>query len=330
MIDHKNYPISYLEVLKAREHVYGFLTPTQLTGYENLSSTLGADIFVKHEDHNPTGSFKIRGGVNLLQHLKQSGIKGVITFSTGNHGLSIAQAAAWLGIKATVAVPVGNNPVKNRAIKATGATLIEAGKSFEEASSVVDELAEKENLYYAHPANEPHLINGVGSEFFEIIEKLPDLDAVVLPIGAGSEAAAAITVLKTVNPAIDIFAVQAEASNAANRSWKGGKIVSSINTTFAGGFATGTAYEVPFQIYRDQLADFVLLSEEEIYQGIALAGYYTHSFIEGAGAASIMAAIKLKEKLKGKKVVLQFSGCNASPGEINTAYRSELFHRGLT
>ena len=174
MIDHKNYPISYLEVLKAREHVYGFLTPTQLTGYENLSSTLGADIFVKHEDHNPTGSFKIRGGVNLLQHLKQSGIKGVITFSTGNHGLSIAQAAAWLGIKATVAVPVGNNPVKNRVIKATGATLIEAGKSFEEASSVVDELAEKENLYYAHPANEPHLINGVGSEFFEIIEKLPD------------------------------------------------------------------------------------------------------------------------------------------------------------
>ncbi|MCU7813108.1 MAG: pyridoxal-phosphate dependent enzyme [Candidatus Thiodiazotropha sp. (ex Notomyrtea botanica)] len=329
MIDHKRYPISCTEVLKARSVVYDYLIPTCLTRYENLSSLIDAEIFVKHENYNPTGSFKIRGGINLMHHLKSTGINGVVTFSTGNHGLSIAQSAAWLGVEASIVVPENNNPVKNRSISSTGATLIEAGKTFEEASAIVDQLSDKENLYYVHPANEPHLINGVGTEFIEIIEAAPDLDAVILPIGAGSEAAAALTVLKTINPDIQIFAVQAESSSAAFKSWKTGKIVSSANTTFAGGFATGTAYEVPFEIYKDNLAGFVVLSEEEIYEGIALAGYYTHNFLEGAGASTIMAAIKLKRLLKGKKVVLQFSGCNASPDEINKAYSSRLFSEGL-
>lgn len=328
MVDHKNYPISYTEVLKARHVVYDHLIPTNLSLYENLSSLLDAEIYVKHENHHPTGSFKVRGGINLMHHLKNSGIEGVITFSTGNHGLSIAQSAAWLGINATIVVPENNNPVKNRSIKLTGATLIEAGKTFEDASKVVAELSDKHNLYYAHPANEPHLINGVGTEFIEIIEALPDLDVVILPIGAGSEAAAATTVLKTINPNVQIFAVQAKSSSAAYQSWRAGKIVSSANTTFAGGFATGIAYEVPFEIYKDNLKDFVVLSEEEIYEGIALAGYYTHNLLEGAGASTIMAAIKLKNLLKGKKVALQFSGCNASPDEINTAYNSDLFLKG--
>lgn len=328
MINHKNYPISFIEVLKARSVVYDYIMPTHLIRYENLSSLIDAEIYVKHENHNPTGSFKVRGGINLLRHLKNDGIEGVITFSTGNHGLSIAQSAAWLGIKATIVVPENNNPVKNRSIKSTGATLIEAGKTFEEASRIVDDLSDKHSLYYAHPANEPHLINGVGTEFIEIIESVPDLDAVILPIGAGSEAAAAITVLKTTNPNIQIFAVQAEASSAAYQSWKADKIISSVNSTFAGGFATGIAYEIPFAIWKNGLEDFIVLSEKEIYEGIALAGYYTHNFLEGAGASTIMAAIKLKNLLCGKKVALQFSGCNASPDEINRAYSSRLFSEG--
>jgi threonine dehydratase len=328
MIEHKKYPISYKEVLKSRRVVYEYLSPTGLNRYENLSSLIGAEILVKHENHNPTGSFKVRGGINLMHHLRKSGAKGVITFSTGNHGLSIAQSAAWHGMRATIVVPENNNPVKNRNIKLTGATLLEAGKTFEEASAVVSELSEKQGLYYAHPADEPHLINGVGTEFVEIIEAVPELDAVILPVGAGSEVAAAATVLKTVNPHIQIFAVQAKSSSAAFVSWKSGRIQSSENNTFAGGFATGTAYEVPFKIYRDNLSDFVLLSEEEIYQGIALAGYYTHSYLEGAGASTIMAAIKLRERLKGKKVVLQFSGGNASPDEILKAYGLESFVTG--
>ena len=328
MTDHKKYPISFTEVLNARSVVYEHLIPTCLTRYENLSSLIDAEIFVKHENHNPTGSFKVRGGINLMHHLKNSNIEGVITFSTGNHGLSIAQSAAWFGLKATIIVPENNNPAKNRSIKSTGATLIEAGKTFEEASMVVKELTHEQSLYYAHPANEPHLINGVGTEFVEIIEECPELDAVILPIGAGSEAAVAVIVLKKINPDIQIFAVQAKCSSAAFQSWESGKILSSENTTFAGGFATGIAYETPFGIYKNNLKDFVILSEEEIYEGIALAGYYTHNLLEGSGASTIMAAIKLKDQLKGKKVALQFSGCNASPNEINTAYSLPLFSKG--
>jgi threonine dehydratase len=270
----------------------------------------------------------VRGGVNLMHHLQRTGQAGVITFSTGNHGLSIAQAAAWFGLQATVVVPENNNPAKNRRIREIGATLIEAGKTFEEASKAVEAIMNEQSLYYAHPADEPHLINGVGTEFFEIMEKLPDLDAVIVPIGAGSEAAAATVVLKTLNPDIEIFAVQAENSNAAFRSWQSGRVHTAANTTFAGGFATGTAYKTPFEIYKDSLADFVLLSEDEIYEGIALAGYYTHNFLEGAGAATLVAAKKIRERLKGKKVVLQFSGCNASANEIHRAYSLRSFTRG--
>lgn len=322
------YPINLTEVMRAKEAVYDFIVPTQLTGYENLSKLIEADVFIKHENHNPTGSFKIRGGINLMHHLKIAKTSGVITFSTGNHGLSIATAANYYGIDAVIVVPENNNPAKNRKIREAGAELIEAGKTFEECSTVVEALVEERGLYYAHPANEPHLINGVGTGFLEIIEKLPDLDAVIVPIGAGSEAAAAVTVFKTVKPSVEIYAVQAEASSAAHLSWSTGTIKTAQNTTFAGGFATGTGYETTFEIYKNQLAGFVLLSEEEIYQGIALAGYYTQNLVEGAGASTIVGAIKLQDKLKGKKVALQCSGCNASSEEITRAYLLPEFKEG--
>ena len=316
------------EVRRAREAVYSHIVPTQLTRYENLSRLLDANVCVKHENHNPTGTFKVRGDANLMHHLKKRGIEGVITFSTGNHGLSIATTAAWYGIDATVVVPENNNASKNRKIHETGAELIEAGKTFEESSETVKTILAERNLYYAHPANEPALINGVGTEFLEIVEKLPDMDALIVPIGAGSEAAAAVTVLKSINPKADIYAVQAECSSAAYLSWKSGVIESADNTTFAGGFATGIGYEIPFEIYKDNLKDFVLLTESEIYQGIAMAGYYTQNLVEGAGASTISAAIKLKDELRGKNVVLQSSGCNASSQEIDTAYALPAFKVG--
>lgn len=328
MQENKNYPISLKEVLRAQKAVYAHLLPSQLTRYDELSSLLNAEIYVKHENHNPTGTFKIRGGINVMHHLKQTDIQGVITFTTGNHGLSVATSASWYGINSTIVVPLNNNPAKNRKIRATGAQLLEVGTTFEEASKVVEKIIAENNLYYVHPANEPHLINGVGTEFLEIIETLPDLDAVIIPIGAGSEAAAAVAVLKSINPDIEIYAVQAENSRAAYLSWKSGTIQAAPNATFAGGFATGTGYDIPFAIYKDSLEDFVLLSETEIYEGIALAGYYTQNYVEGAGAATLMAAIKLQEKLKGKKVALQFSGSNASPEEIHKAYGLSCFSDG--
>jgi threonine dehydratase len=325
MKDLKEYPITIAEVVRARSIVRRFIKPTQLIRYEGLSRAIQAEVYVKHENHNPTGSFKIRGGVNLLHHLKQKDINGVITFSTGNHGLSVATAAAWSGIEAVVVVPENNNPAKNRAIMETGAELIEAGRTFEEAAQAVDKICAERGFYYAHPADEPNLINGVGTEFLEIIEDLPDIDVMIVPLGAGSEAAAAITTLRAFRPQVEVIAVQALSSPAAYHSWKQKKIVSAGNDTFAGGFATGTAYETPFALYGEGLSDFVVLTEDEIYESIGMALHYTHNLAEGAGASTFMAAIKLKDHLKGKNVVLQMSGCNASAGEIATALSYPAF-----
>ncbi|MGD2153446.1 MAG: threonine/serine dehydratase [Gemmatimonadales bacterium] len=324
----KHYPISISEVLRSRPVVGALAKPTQLIRYEGLSQVIGADVHVKHENHNPTGTFKIRGGINLMSHLRRKGVKGVITFSTGNHGLSIATAARWFGLDAVIVVPENSNPTKIRAIRECGAELVEAGSTFEEAARAVDELCHERGLYYAHPADEPLLINGVGTGFVEIVEELPDVDVTIVPLGAGSEAAAAVTVIRALRPKARIVAVQAEYSPAAYRSWREGRICHAANMTSAGGFATGKAYEVPFEIYRDGLDDFVLLTEDEIYDGIGAAFHYTHNLAEGAGAATIAAAYKLREQLAGKIVVLQMSGCNAAPEEIREAGRRSTFSAG--
>ena len=324
----KSVPVSVSEVFRSRSIVQNYVKPTQLLYYEGFSRLIGAEVYVKHENHNPTGTFKIRGGVNLMYHLKKKGINGVITFSTGNHGLSVATAATWFGLNAVVVVPENNNPVKNRAIIECGAELVESGATFEEASQTVDRICKERSLYYAHPANEPLLINGVGSEFLEIMEELPDIDVMIVPLGAGSEAAAAITTLHAFRRDIEVIAVQAKASPAAYDSWKKKEICHAPNHTFAGGFATGKAYDLTFEIYKEGLHDFVLLSEDEIYDAMGFAFYYTHNLAEGAGASSMMAAYTIREHLKGKKVVLQMSGCNASPEEIREACKRKTFHTG--
>lgn len=324
----KSHPVSLLEVYKARECISGFIKPSALLSYQGLSNLLGCQAYVKHENQNVTGSFKIRGGVNLLAKIKQLGLPGVITFSTGNHGLSIAKAASLLGVPAMVVVPEGSNPVKVKLIEEAGATIIQAGRNFDESSLIVEQLSKEKGYYFAHPANEPHVINGVGTEFLEVMTELPKVDAVILPLGGGSEVASAVTVLKAINPDIEIYAVQAELSSAAYQSWQQNKIVEASNQTYAGGFATGAAYTTTFDIYKDHLTDFVLLSESEICQSTALAAHHTRSILEGAGSASIMAAWKLKERLAGKHVVLQFSGANASPEELNKAYVHPSFAHG--
>ncbi|MBA3010241.1 MAG: pyridoxal-phosphate dependent enzyme [Proteobacteria bacterium] len=321
--------ISLSNALGAREILKKFLAPTPLRQYPSLDRLMGAQVFVKHENHNPTGTFKIRGGINLMHHLRKMGIKGVITYSTGNHGTSVATSAKMFGLTAVVVVPEKSNPIKIQSIKDAGAELIESGKDFEAAGRKTAQLVEERGLYFVHPANEAHIINGVATEFFEILEMVPDMDTMIIPIGAGSEAAAAITVLKQISPKIEIIGVQAEVSNAAYLSWTRKKIVSAPNTSFAGGVATGTAYEVPFSLYKDGLADFVLLTEEELYQGIALSAHHTRNLTEGAGGACLRAALKISDRLHGKKVVLQMSGANASGHELQEAMAQPCLKSGV-
>ncbi len=321
--------ISLANALGAREILKKHLIPTPLRQYQSLNRFVGAQIFVKHENHNPTGTFKIRGGIHLMHHLKACGTKGVITYSTGNHGTSVATSANMFGLTAVVVVPEKSNPLKIQSIKDAGAQLIEYGKDFEEAGRKVAEIVEEKGLYFVHPANDAHIINGVATEFLEIIEMVPDMDTLIIPIGAGSEAAAAITVFKQICPKVEIIGVQAQSAKAAYLSWKQKKIVSAPNTTFAGGVATGTAYDVPFSLYKDALDDFVLLTEEELYQGIALAAHHTRNLAEGAGSACLRAAIKIRKQLQGKKVVIQMSGGNASSQELQMALSHKCLESGV-
>jgi threonine dehydratase len=328
---HKSeHPISLVEAKAARSLLASMHKPTPLRRHASLCRAIGAEVYVKHENFNPTGSFKIRGGLNLMHHLKAQGVEGVITYSTGNHGLSVATSALRFGLGAMVVVPEGANRLKMQAIRDTGAELVEFGADFEQAGEHAMQLKEEKGLYFVHPANEPHIINGVATEFLEIIEKLPELEVLLLPLGNGSEVAAALTVLKQLKPQVQVIAVQAASAPAAHDSWKAGKILTAPNTTFAGGVATGIAYEIPFGIYKDALADIILLSEDELYQGMALAAFHTRNLLEGAGGACLRAAFKIKERLAGKTVALQFSGCNAAPQEIQRAMQCACLQDGVS
>jgi threonine dehydratase len=272
---------------------------------------LGLYAYIKHENHTPIGAFKVRGGLNIMAHLAQQGVPGVITATRGNHGQSVATAARLYGVPATVVVPIGNNPEKNDLMRAQGAELIEYGKDFDEARELVEQLQHERGLRSIHPANEPLLINGVGTYWIEVYQDLPDLDVAVVPVGGGSGVCAAITVLKALRPHVRIIGVQAENAPAVYHSWKQGRLCETESSeTFADGLATRVAFALPFEILREGLDDMVLVSEEEMRQAVLRLLRTTHNLAEGAGAASVAAAWKLRHVLQGHKVVMVLSGGN--------------------
>src|SRR5215208_7034314 len=181
---------TYQDVLDARDRVYAHLKPSPLLNHPLLDEWTGCRTWVKHENHNPTGAFKIRGGLNLIAQLSaDERRRGVVSASTGNHGQSIAFASRMHGVKCRIYVPIGNNPGKNAAMRAYGAEVIEHGRDYDEARLRVEELAAREGWRYIHSANEPQLIAGVGTYAMEMLEDVPDLDYLFVPIGGGSGAA---------------------------------------------------------------------------------------------------------------------------------------------
>jgi threonine dehydratase len=299
------------DVYAARPRVYGVLKPTPLMRHPLLAADTGLDIYVKHENHNPTGAFKIRGGLNLVGSVSAEERRGLISASTGNHGQSIALACQRAGVPCTIVVPSGNNPDKNAAMRAFGAEVIEFGRDFDEAREHVEERARERRLRYVHSANEPLLLAGVGTYALEIFEELPDADVILVPIGGGSGACGCSIVRTGIGSRAAIIGVQAERADAFARSWRTRtRVVGTSADTFAEGMATRVTFDLTFDILQRELADIVTLSEEEIAEGVRLALRTTHNLAEGAGAASIAAAKKLGSRLAGKKVVCVMSGGN--------------------
>jgi threonine dehydratase len=305
------------DVLEARRRISPYLRPTALFRYAALDDLVGAKVFVKHENHQPTGAFKVRGGVNLVAQLSREERKrGVIAASTGNHGQSIAFAARIYGVRATICVPENANSVKVAAMRGLGAELVFHGQDYDDAREHCERLADEHGYRYVHSGNEPLLIAGVGTETLEIVEEEPGIDAIVVPIGGGSGAAGACIVAEAVNPAIRVIGVQSEAAPAAHRAWNERRLVEDRMETFAEGLATRTTFELPMSILWQWLDDFVLVTDDEIREAQALMIEATRNLVEAAGASPLAAAIRLRDELADKRVALILSGGNASREQL--------------
>ena len=306
-------PVQFTDVLKARRNLRAYLRPTPLYHYPALSAMVGTEIWVKHENHQPVGAFKVRGGVHLISQLNADQRKaGVIAASTGNHGQSVAYAARLFGVRAIIAVPEAANPAKVASMRNLGAEVVFHGQDYDEAREWVEAEARTHGYRYIHSGNEPLLIAGVGTYALEMLDDQPDLDVIIAPVGGGSGAAGVCIVAKTINPAIRVIGVQSEQAPAAWRSWKEGRLLEAPTATSAEGLATRTAFELPQQILRHYLDDFILVSDDEIRRAIIILLAHTRNLAEGAGATSLAAALKLREELAGKRVGIVLSGGNLS------------------
>jgi len=311
---------TYDDVAKARERIAPYLLRTPLHEYPDLNELIGARVFIKHENHLPTGAFKVRGGINLISQLSEAERqRGVTAASTGNHGQSVAYAAQLFDVPARIVVPENANPGKVAAIRGQGAEVIFHGARFDDARRFCEELARREGLRYVHSGDEPHLIAGVATATAEMLESQPDLEVIIVPVGGGSGLAGAALVAHEINPAIKVIGVQSAQSQAAYQSWKQQQLLEQPNTTLAEGLATGTAFELPQSMMWEYVKEFVLVSDEQILKAMFWMLERTRTLAEPAGAAPLAAAYQLREELKGKKLALVCSGGNATPAQIQMA-----------
>ena len=284
-----------------------------MTSYPAVNELIGTEVFIKHENCQPVCAFKVRGGINLVSQLNDDERRrGVIAASTGNHGQSVAYAAQVFGVTARIVVPENANPGKVASMRGRGAEVIFHGEKFDDARRHCEALAETHGYRYIHSGDEPLLIAGVATYALEMLEDQPGLDVILVPVGGGSGAAGVCIAAKAVNPSIRVIGVQSAAAPAAYESWKQRQIVERPNQTFAEGLATAIGFNLPQRILWERLDDFLLVSDEEILQAMFWMVERAHSLAEGAGAAPLAAAYKLRDELAGKKVGLVCSGGNTT------------------
>jgi threonine dehydratase len=311
---------NFQDVLSAQKRIRPYLQRTPLHSYPAINELIGTEVFIKHENYQPIGAFKVRGGVNLISRLSaEEKERGVISASTGNHGQSVSYAARLFGVRARIVVPEVANPGKVAAMRGFGAEVIFHGEKFDEARLHCEALARQEGLRYIHSGDEPLLIAGVATEALEMLEDEPELSAIFVPVGGGSGAAGVCIAARAINPSIRVIGVQAESSPAAYESWRQKRLVESPNRTFAEGLATGSAFSLPQSILWDLLEEFVLTGEEEIMRAMVWMVERAHTLAEGAGAAPLAALYQMREQFRGKKVGLVCSGGNTSLEHLKQA-----------
>jgi threonine dehydratase len=322
------WPITYHDVLAARERLAPYLSPTPLRHYPLLDRLFGngTSLLIKHENHQPTGSFKVRNGLSVLTALRtEQRARGVVAASTGNHGQGVAYAASLLGVRATICVPVGNNPEKNAAMRSWGATVIEEGRDYDESVRVMQRLAREQDMAVAHSTNNVYVLAGAATMMVEILEQAAGLDAMVVAVGGGSQAVGALTVARELAPHLEIFGAQCAGAAAIHDSWHARTPqVTQQASTFAEGVATRQPYGLTFATLQEGLADFVTVTDAELAEAIRQILQLTHNLVEGAGAVGVAAALKLRDRLRNKRVGVIFSG-----GNLDTAILRKILNHEL-
>ncbi len=302
----------FVDVLAARRLIEPYLPRTPLYESISLGRMLGITLYIKYENHQPVGAFKVRGTLNKVLNLTdEERARGVVTASMGNHGQGVCYAARLIDVQATVVMPEKANPDKVEAMRNLGAEVLFQGEGFEEANERALELERDKGYVYFHAANDPWIIAGHGTIGLEMLEEVPDLDVLVVPVGAGGLISGVSLAAKTINPAIEVVGVQAKNCAPYYRSRQEGRLVEAESaSTFAEGLASRNPTVLPFRMIGRLVDDLLVATEEELRRGIVLLLEKTHNVAEGAGAGGMAGVVQLRERLAGKRVGTILSGGN--------------------
>ena len=322
------WPLTFEDVEAARERLSPYLTITPLRHYPLLDALMPGEtsLLVKHENHQPTCSFKVRNGLSVITGMEpEERARGVVAASTGNHGQGIAYAASLLGVRATICVPEGNNPEKNAAMRAWGATVVERGRDYDESVQEMIRLGREQGMTVSHSTNDPRVLAGAATMTLEMLEQSAGLDAMVVAVGGGSQSVGALTVARQLAPTMEIFGVQAAGASAIHDSWRAKRPLRTERAdTFAEGVATRQPYALTFETLCAGLTDFVTVTDAEIAEAIRAILRSAHQLVEGSGALGVAGALKLRDRLAGKRVGVIFSGANLDTSVLRRILANEI------
>ncbi|MNK92109.1 L-threonine dehydratase biosynthetic IlvA [compost metagenome] len=300
------------DIEQAAQRVYQVMPATAQYAWPLLAQRLGCTVWVKHENHTPTGAFKVRGGITFMHWLKRAHpeVKGIVSATRGNHGQSLALAAGAVGLRALIVVPQGNSLEKNNAMRGFGGEVVEYGRDFDEAREEAARLAQAHGLFLVPPFH-PELVKGVATYALELFKAAPDLDTVYVPIGCGSGICGVIAARDALGLKTQVVGVVSSEAAAAKLSFEAGVICETATAnTFADGLAVRKPIAEAFAVYAQGAARIVSVSDEQIAEAMDVYYTDTHNLAEGAGASALAALMQEREAMKGKRVGVILSGAN--------------------
>jgi len=300
------------ELEKATNLVYAQMLPTPQYSWPLINEAAGTEVWVKHENHTPTGAFKIRGSITFMDWLlrEHPDVRGICTATRGNHGQSQARAATAAGLTAKIYAPFGNSREKNDAMRAFGANLVEFGDDFDEARVEALRVAEEEDLMFVPPFH-PELVRGISSYALELFAAVSDVDTVYVPIGCGSGICSLITTRDALGLSTKIVGVVSDRAQTAKLSFDSGKLTETDSAdTFADGMAVRVPVKGAFDIYSKGAERIVAVSDDDVAEAMRLYYTATHNIAEGAGAAALAALVQESDQMAGKRVAVVLTGGN--------------------